>query len=328
MSNYSAQTGCLSSFQNSAEKNAPRIALVNLMDNASGTERHFLRTFQKANPLSNITLCRMDCAKKDHKYFDEQNHLLSDRYVDWHDVIGQQDIDLVIVTGINRGTLSYKDLEKQYPDFWAETQELCHAIHTSLSNRTTGHAAFICWSAFAAMKTLYGVEKGIRPQKLYGLFDHKIENPNHPLARGFGTENMLAPQSRSSFMKRHDLEHIISAHNGDTVMSGPDGPAVWTLEDNRMTCFINHLEYGIETLANEYSRDKIKIRPDFPPPENYDPSNLLNPEMLQVFDRLATSCSHFYKNLIELAQNQKNQETHPIYESNFAPPVKTFASRR
>jgi len=314
MGNHSAQTGCLSSFQSSAQQNTPRIALVNIMDNAAGTERHFVRTLLKANPLSDITLYRMACAKKDHKYFDEQEYLLGDNYVDWHGVIGIENIDLVIVTGINRGTLSYTDLEKKYPDFWAESQDLFRAIHTSLSDKKTGHAAFVCWSAFAAMKTLYGVEKGIRPQKLYGLFDHKIENPNHPLAKGFGTENMFVPQSRSSFMKQHELDKVICDHNGDTIMSGPDGPAIWTLENNRMTCFINHLEYGFDTLANEYARDKIKIRPDFPPPENYNPSDLLNRELLGTFDRLSQSCSHFYKNLIDLAQTQKNEPKNTSYE--------------
>ncbi|MEK7802321.1 MAG: homoserine O-succinyltransferase [Pseudomonadota bacterium] len=282
-----------------------RIALVNIMDNAEGTERHFVKTIRAAHPNADITLCRMSCAKIDPKYFREQSHLLSDRYTDWHDVIGQQDFDLVIVTGINRGTLSYQALHENYADFWNESKELFRTLRASIHAGHTGHASLVCWSAFAAMKELYGVEKGIHPQKFYGLFEHNIESQNHPLVAGFHEGHILIPQSRSSFMNENDLRIVIKDHDGDVVITGPDGPAIWTLENDRLSCFINHLEYGLGTLRNEYNRDSHNGTNGFPLPHNYDPSNIDTPENIAVFKQLSESCAHFYKNLISLAHAQK-----------------------
>lgn len=284
-----------------------RIALVNIMDNAEGTERHFTSTLQAARPDADITLCRMNCAQIDPKYFREQDYLLSDRYIDWHEVIGKQDFDLVIVTGINRGTLTYQKLGDDYADFWNESKELFRALRTSIREGKTGHGALVCWSAFAAMKELYGVEKGIHPQKFYGLFEHKIESPGHPLVKGLDRDTLLVPQSRSSYMKEDDLRRAIKDHDGDVVMNGPDGPAIWALEGGRLTCSINHLEYGIDTLKKEYDRDSDNGKNAFPLPRNYDPHNVETPENIAAFSRLGDTCANFYKNLISLAQDQKQR---------------------
>lgn len=283
-----------------------RIALVNIMDNACSTENHFVRTIKKADPDADITLCRMACAKLDKKYFKESEHLLSDRYVDWHDVIGRDDFDLVIVTGIDRGTLSYDVLARDYTDFWDEAKELFRAIQSSVNHGKTGHSALVCWSAFAAMKELYGVEKGIHPTKFYGLFPHTIQDPRHALLNGFEDSEILVPQSRSSYMDDADLRNAINEHTGRVVMNGPDGPAVWTLENDRMTCFINHLEYGVKTLHNEYERDLDKNNGNFPAPQNYEyVVDGDNSALEATFDTLKESCAHFYKNLISMAKQQK-----------------------
>lgn len=290
-----------SSFTSAVFYTPPRILLVNIMDNARGTEEHFVRTLKAAAPDAQITLARMSCAKSDAKYFKEQDHLLSDRYVDWHEELGQKPYDLVVVTGINRGTLTYEDLGEQYGEFWDESRALFRAIQSNIRSSNVKHAALVCWSAFAAMKELYGVDKGIHNQKLYGLFPHTLDNPSHPLARGMGTQAILAPQSRYSYIDEDQLNAVIDDHGGEVVMNGPDGPAVWTLEDRKITCFINHLEYSIDTLAREFNRERSHTSPDFPPPLNYNPHDVYSAQNRQTFDRLEKVCSAFYRNLIETA---------------------------
>ncbi len=308
----------------------PRIALINIMDNAAGTERHFIRTLRAASPSAEITLCRMACAKLDKKYFTEQEYLCSTKYLDWQDVIGQKDFHLVIVSGINRGTLSYQNLADDYDDFWQESQELFQCIYKNIQAGKIGNAALVCWAAFAAMKVLYGVEKGIHPQKFYGLFPHNIENPTHPLSQGLGTETIFVPQSRSSYMCDKSLRRVIGEHQGDVVMSGPDGPAIWTLESERLTCFINHLEYGIDTLNNEYNRDSKNETNGFPPPQNYRADD---PALPAIFDRLENSCASFYKNLIRLSVEQlKKEKSYPCAHEvqadlTLAPPERAFGSK-
>lgn len=299
--NASGALAPTSSFACAVFYNPPRILLINIMDNAKGTEEHFIRTLKTASPDAQITLARMSCAKSDSKYFKEQDHLLSDRYVDWHEEIGRKPYDLVIVTGINRGSLSYDDLGKQYGEFWDESRALFRAIQSNIRSGNVKHTALVCWSAFAAMKELYGVDKGIHNQKLYGLFPHTLDNPSHPLARGMGTQAILAPQSRYSYMDEDQLNAVIDDHGGEVVMNGPDGPAIWTLEDHKITCFINHLEYGIDTLAREFQRERTSTSPEFPPPLNYNPDDAYSVQNHQTFARLEKVCAAFYRNLIELA---------------------------
>ncbi len=295
-----------SNFLTANTETGARICVINIMDNAASTERHFERTLLAAAPNAKITWCRMACAKTDPKYFREQDHLLSAKYSDWQNVIGLQDFDLVVFTGINRGDLSYADLARDYPDFWNETQELIEAIQTSIRHGKTGHVTYVCWSAFALMKHQYGVEKNIHPEKFYGLFPHQIAIPPHALVQGFEETSILVPQSRFSYMQVKDLTPVISGHDGEIVMNGPDGPAIWTLEDGRVTCFINHLEYSIDTLDKEYEWGKAKYGEGFKPPQNYT-YNPSDPALQAVFETLGQSCSIFYKNLIALAQVQKSR---------------------
>lgn len=297
----SAQTSAVSasnSFRHASTE--PRIALINLMDNAAGTERHFLKTLEKASPKAHVTLCRMDCAKNGSDYFREYEHLLSDRYVSWQDVIGKTYFDLVIVTGIDRGKQSYEELDEKFPDFWQESQDLIHTLDQSTKTGTVGHTALICWAAFAAPKILYDIDKSIRSKKLYGLFEHNNETPDHPLLQGIEQKNLIIPHSRFSTMNERDIRRAIDQSNGSVILNGPDGPALWTLDDERITCIINHPEYSLDTLKREYDRDSSKNKA-FPKPENYNPENIDTPENRQIFSDLGELCSTFYKNLIHHA---------------------------
>lgn len=313
MSNSLGRVASLSpAFQKPSHLRHTRIALVNIMDNAEGTEKHFTRTIQKADPTAEITLLRMACTKEDPKYFREQEFLLSPRYADWQGKIGKENFDQVIVTGIDRGTLSYDDLAKNYPAFRNEATDLFRAIQSSITTGKTGHAALVCWAGFAAMKDLYDVDKGIHPQKFYGLFPHTIEEPRHPLVEGFKDKEIWIPHSRSSYMDDDHLRETIEEHCGKVVLNGPDGPAIWTLENDRITCFINHLEYSIDTLHREYQRDLKNRCANFPAPQNYnyDP-NGQNPELEPVFEELSDACAHFYSNLIKMSREQNEAANAP-----------------
>lgn len=280
---------------------SPVVALVNIMDNAEGTERHFRRIIESANPSAEIVLCRMSCASVDSKYFKEQNYLLSDHYTNWHEVIGKRPIDLVIVTGINRGGLTYKELREEYSHFWRETSELLAAIKQSTKTGKIGHSLLVCWSAFAAMKLFGGVDKGIYDRKLLGLFEHRVTAQDHPLTKGLSLPSLRVPHSRFSYMDETQLREAIRAESGKVLLEGPGGPALWTLHDDRMTCIINHPEYSEDTLEREYKRDSA-LNPSTARPLHYD---LNSPETLRDFEVLRGFCQNFYKNLLAQAEQQK-----------------------
>jgi len=306
------------------------------MDNAKGTEDHFLSLIRNADPNAEVTLCRMACAKADKdleqpKYFRDPAHplhLLSDDYVDWHDVIGKEEFDLVIVTGINRGKLTYQELEEEYPLFWNETQELLEAIETTTNSGQTGHGLLVCWTAMAAAKIRSGVEKQIYDTKFYGVFDHHVTSTTHPLVRGWSDGSVKIPHARYSYLDQNELENAIEADGGEIILNGPDGPAIWTLNSRAITCLINHPEYGQSTLENEYIRDRGFFRKetqndqaDIPRPQNYE---LGSTGTAQDFATLkSVICPAFYKNVIDLAKNRKNSEQAPLeYTAEVAMPVR------
>lgn len=292
---------------------SPKIAIINIMDNAEGTEKHFLKILKKAAPDAAITLCRLDCTELGEKYFTEYEYLLSARYQSWREAL-EDDFDLVIVTGINRGRLSYPELIAEYPDFWQEMVELFAHLHQATKTGQVGHAHFVCWSAFAAMKSLYGIEKYVGKSKHYGLFAHEVADKDHPLLKNILQGGLLVPHSRYSHIDEQPLRTAIARHGGLVLMdcvNGDGGPAIWTLEEGRLSCSINHLEYGIDTLHREYLRDSARdVHFPWPHCYPYHP-RLAGPvdesagesagenEFLQaIFDRLSEVCASFYGNLV------------------------------
>ncbi|MDD3020301.1 MAG: homoserine O-succinyltransferase [Alphaproteobacteria bacterium] len=294
----------------------PKIVFINLMDNALGTEKHFLNILKKASPDAEVILCRMACNHKDPRYFNEQDYLNSDRYQDWQTVIGNTYADQVIVSGINRGLLSYDDMKNDYKDFWDECCTLFRKLQHATRNGQVGHATLICWAAFAAMKDLYEVEKDIHAEKFYGLFPHKIPSSDHPLVKGTQGSEILIPQSRYSYMESSHLKDVIDYHQGTVAMDGPDGPAIWTLEQQRISCIINHPEYSIDTLHKEYEFGKSKEGDDFAPPRNYDVQNINCAKHRESFARLEEFCITFYQNLINHALEARPNASLPYKRSD------------
>ena len=63
---------------------------------------------------------------------------------------------------------------------------------------------YICWGAQAGLYYHYGIQKYLMPEKLSGIFNHKVLNPYHPLMRGFD-DNYFAPHSRYTEVLLEDI---------------------------------------------------------------------------------------------------------------------------
>ena len=81
--------------------------------------------------------------------------------------------------------------------------ELCKIMDWSRKNvYSTLH---ICWGSQAALYHYYGIPKYQLPEKLSGVFRHRILDVFHPLVRGFD-DRFLIPHSRNTGVKREDIE--------------------------------------------------------------------------------------------------------------------------
>ena len=167
--------------------------------------------------------------------------------------------DGMIITGAPVEKMEFEEV-----DYW---DELCEIMEWT---KTNVHSTFhICWGAQAALYYHYGIKKHVLPEKLFGVYKHKVERKTSMLFRGFDDE-FLVPHSRHTTVLREDIERVPELR----ILSTSDKAGVYAVAtDNGKQFFITgHSEYDSDTLKKEYIRDKtagleIQI------PENYFPDD-------------------------------------------------------
>lgn len=130
----------------------------------------------------------------------------------------------------------------------------------------------ICWGAQAAFYHYYGIQKRQLPEKLFGVYPHRVANRKIPLVRGFD-DVFYAPHSRHT----ETPAEAIHACKEVTVLAESEEAGVFlAIAENGKKIFVNgHPEYDRYTLHNEYLRDLSKNLP-IHIPYNYYPND--NPE--------------------------------------------------
>ena len=63
----------------------------------------------------------------------------------------------------------------------------------------------LCWGALAGLYYHFGVRKVHLPEKMFGVFEHRVVRPSNPLVRGFD-EVFYAPHSRWAGLNRADID--------------------------------------------------------------------------------------------------------------------------
>lgn len=99
-----------------------------------------------------------------------------------------------------------EQMEFEEVDYWEELEEIMDWSDTHVTS-----TFFICWGAQAAMYHFYGLKKRLLPQKLFGLYRHRVRKRREPLIRGFDDE-FYAPHSRHTTV---DIEEIRAQRGAD-----------------------------------------------------------------------------------------------------------------
>ncbi len=186
-----------------------------------------------------------------------QEHMLS-FYKTFADV-RDRSFDGLIITGAPVELMPFEQV-----DYWPE---LCEIMEWS---KTHVHSTLhICWGAQAGLYYHYGVQKRLLDQKLFGVFEHTLEDPNFILFRGFD-DHFLVPHSRNTTVLREDIEAV----PGLKVMSVSPEAGVYAVktEGCKQVFLFGHAEYDRDTLKKEYDRD-VAAGIDIAVPENYYPDN-------------------------------------------------------
>jgi homoserine O-succinyltransferase len=236
-----------------------QIVILNLMPNKITTETHILRLLSNTPLQVEIVLLHTRDHISKHTPIE---HLKS--FYKTFDEIRDMKFDGMIITGAPVEKLEFNEV-----DYWDELKEIMDwAKHHVTSTM------FICWGAQAGLQHYYNIPKYELKKKVFGIFNHSINDPKIPLIRGFD-EEFQAPHSRHTEVRRQDIEKV-----RDLVIvseSREAGIFIVMTKDGRQIFVTGHAEYDPTTLKEEYERD-LKKGLDIDIPKNYfakdDPENM------------------------------------------------------
>ncbi|MDD4565196.1 MAG: homoserine O-succinyltransferase [Eubacteriales bacterium] len=224
-----------------------RLAIVNLMPTKEVTETQLIRMLANTPLQVELQLLTMDS----HESKNTDKHHLDNFYKTFEEIKNQR-YDGMIITGAPVEFLPFNEV-----DYWKELTEIFE--YTKSNVFSTLH---ICWGAQAALYYHYGIDKFIMPEKLFGVFKHKLMNKKSELTRGFD-EEFYAPHSRHTQVRKEDIQKVPELEI--LAESEATGPHIIDTRDKRMIFVQGHMEYERDTLKLEYERDiKKGLRIDVP----------------------------------------------------------------
>ncbi len=240
-----------------------QVLILNIMPVKQDTELQLLRA------LSNTPL------QLDVTFLNVKNHISKNtpadhlnKFYNTIDDVRHKKFDGMIITGAPVEDITFEEV-----DYWEEMCEIMDWAETHVTS--TLH---ICWGAQAGLYHYYGIDKRKLPQKLFGIYEHKVMNRRIPLVRGFD-DVFLAPHSRHT----ETPSEAIHACKDLTVLAESDAAGVFlAMAEDGKKIFVNgHPEYDRYTLQNEYFRDLNKGLPIQVPYNYYPQDNPENKPLLQ-----------------------------------------------
>lgn len=230
------------------------ICILNLMPVKQDTELQLLRSLSNTPLQVDVTFMKMNS----HVSLNTSMTHLNKFYNTFDELRGKQ-YDGLIITGAPVEQIPFEEV-----DYWPE---LCEIMEWSKTHVTS--TFHICWGAQAGLYYHFGLNKVLLPQKLFGVFSHKVSNRRVPLVRGFD-DYFYIPHSRHTAVSAEEIhackELMVMAESEEA------GVLLAMAGDGRQIFVMGHPEYDRYTLHNEYMRDKEKGLP-IQVPKNYYPDD-------------------------------------------------------
>ena len=159
-----------------------------------------------------------------------------------------ENYDGMIITGAPVEQMPFEEA-----DYWKEVSEIFDWARTHVTS-----TLYICWAAQAGLYHFYGVPKYPLPQKMFGIFKHKVYDHQNPIFRGFDDE-FYVPHSRHTEVRKSDIEKVPEL----TLLSESEESGVYMVmaRGGREFFITGHSEYSPYTLDTEYRRDLDKGLP-------------------------------------------------------------------
>ena len=231
-----------------------KILILNLMPTKIDTETQLSRLLGNTPLQVEIELLHTSTHKS--KNISEE-HLLA-FYKEFEEVKDRY-FDGLVITGAPVEKMEFEEVE-----YWDELVEIMEWSKTHV--HSTLH---ICWGAQAGLYYHYGIKKHLMPEKLSGVYPHRVDYKRSILFRGFD-EVFYVPHSRYTTVLREDIEKVPLLK----ILSSSDMAGVYAVitPGGKQLFLTGHSEYDPDTLEKEYKRDKaLGIDPKVP--YNYYPGD-------------------------------------------------------
>ena len=222
------------------------IGFLNMMPDAAlaATERQFIRLVGSSNPIAQFFVYPFSVPgiERGEK---ASEHI--EKYYFEFEQLAEQGLDALIITGANVINPSLN----QEP-FW---EPLLDIVRWAEENVASVFCS--CLATHALVKHYYGIDRRHLAQKQWGVYNHKVTNPEHPLLRDVNTR-FDAPHSRYNDVSREQFEsagmHVLaeSPDVGVHLAVSPDR--------FRVIYFQGHPEYAAISLLKECKREVFRYK--------------------------------------------------------------------
>ena len=240
-----------------------KIVILNLMPIKITTETDLIRLLSNSPLQIEIDFLHMEthCSKNT-----PIEHLTS--FYKTFDEIKKSNYDGMIITGAPVEQMPFEEV-----NYWSEISTIFDWARTHVTS-----TFFICWAAQAGLYYHYGIKKYPLNAKMFGVFEHRMFDPQNPIFRGFD-DVFYVPHSRHTEIRAEDIRK-----NPDlTLLSeSPESGVYMVMARNGREFYITgHSEYSPLTLDTEYKRDVAKGLPINMPLNYYRDDNPENEPLVR-----------------------------------------------
>ncbi|OCA82819.1 homoserine O-acetyltransferase MetA [Pseudobacillus wudalianchiensis] len=230
------------------------ILILNLMPEKEKTEAQLLRLL--GNTPLQVNVSFLHTATHESKNV-SKSHL--EQFYTTFDEVKDRRVDGMIITGAPIELMEFEEV-----NYWEELKKIMDWAKTNVTS-----VLHICWGAQAALYHYFGIGKFELPKKCSGIFSHTVNEPTVKLMRGFD-DIFYAPHSRYTDVDKEKIK----AHKDLQLLASSEeaGAFIIMSKDERHIMITGHLEYEVQTLAEEYERDLAKGL-DIDMPKYYFPDN-------------------------------------------------------
>lgn len=217
-----------------------QVLILNNMPVKQDTELQLLRALSNTPLQVDVTFMNM----QSHVSLNTSSSHLNKFYTSLEE-IRHRNFDGMIVTGAPVEEISFEEV-----DYWQETCEIFDWAESHVTS--TLH---ICWAAQAGFYHYYGINKQMLPEKLSGVYEHRVSNRKVPLVRGFD-DVFLAPHSRHT---ETPAAAVHACPELTVLAESPQAGVYLAIAEGGKKIFVTgHPEYDRYTLNSEYHRDLDK----------------------------------------------------------------------